>query len=134
MDRRPGAGEAASIVFKLTSNSLREGGRARHPHEAYLNVNAERFIFFGSRHITVVTGDGREFPALLSGSGGRNSSGTPKNLRSRPATALGEWLAACRAEAGDEVHATHLPDGRFLFQLVRLRATLAEAPPARPAA
>ena len=80
-----------AITFHITANNLSEGGRQRR-QEAYLNIDRVKAAFFGVRDVTVVTDDGLEFPAKLSGNAGRGGSQTPKNLRSRPARRLGEWL------------------------------------------
>ena len=107
-----------TITFHITANNLNEGGRQRR-QEAYLNIERVKAAFFGVRDITVVTDDGLEFPAKLSGNSGRRGSQTPKNLRSRPARMLGEWLIERRqACPGDQVHVKRLDNDRFLFHFV----------------
>ncbi len=107
-----------TITFHITTNNLNEGGRQR-IREAYLNIDRAKATFFGVRDITVVTEDGLEFPAKLSGNSGRRGSPTPKNLRSRPARMLGEWLIERhQARPGDQVHVARLENDRFLFRFV----------------
>ena len=108
-----------TITFHITANNLNEGGRQRR-QEAYLNIDRVKAAFFGMRDITVVTDDGLEFPAKLSGNSGRGGSQTPKNLRSRPARMLGEWLIERhQACPGDQVHVKRLDNDRFLFRFIR---------------
>ena len=112
---------APSAIFTLTSNSLNEGGRERRG-EAYLNVNRQRFEYFGCFEFKAVTDNGMRFLVRLSGSAGaRTASGqVPKNLRSIPNRALGEWLMEHhRAQPGDEVRVTRQSNGEFLFTFVR---------------
>ena len=87
------------ITFVITENNLREGGRLRDPHDAYLNVDANKAVYLGQGKILCVTDDGQEFQARASGD-------HFKNFRSRPLTALGGWIKyRCRAQPGDEIHA-----------------------------
>ena len=131
-----------TIAFHITANNLNEGGRQRR-REAYLNIDRVKAAFFSVRDITIVTDNGLEFPAKLSGNSGRRGSQTPKNLRSRPARMLGEWLIERhQARPGDQVHVKRLENDRFLFRFVRspidansednarrsLRGTLDDAP------
>ena len=107
-----------AITFHITSNNLNEGGRQRR-QEAYLNINRVKAAFFGMRDITIVTDDDLEFPAKLSGNAGRDGSQIPKNLRSRPARMLGEWLIERhQARPGDQVHVERLDNDRFLFRFI----------------
>ena len=118
-----------TIPFHITANNLNEGGRQRR-QEAYLNIDRVKAAFFGVRDITVVTDDGLEFPAKLSGNSGRRGSPTPKNLRSRPARMLGEWLIERhQARPGDQVHVKRLDDDRFLFRYVRSPIGAPSQPP-----
>jgi hypothetical protein len=125
--RTPAYDATNTIVFRLTSNNLREGGRRR-VGEAYLNVSRMSAAFFGARDIDVVTDTGLEFPAKLSGSSGAGSASTPKNLRSKPSRMLGYWLLQqCQAQPGDEVHVSAVGANRFEFRFVRRsKATLEE--------
>ncbi len=108
-----------TITFHITANNLNEGGRQRR-QEAYLNINRVKAAFFGVRDITIVTDDSLEFPAKLSGNAGHDGSQIPKNLRSRPARMLGEWLIERhQACPGDQVHVERLDNDRFLFRFVR---------------
>lgn len=87
------------IVFVLTENNLREGGRARDPLEAYLNVDSEKAAYLGDAELRCETDDGQEFAARATGD-------HFKNFRSHRAVDLGGWLKVrCRALPGDEVHA-----------------------------
>jgi hypothetical protein len=101
------------IAFVLSDNNLREGGRPRNPLETYLNVNHERAVFLGEDVFLCRTDDGEEFEARISGD-------HFKNFRSRPATAIGNWLKLrCRALPGDEVRARWITDGVLSLQYVR---------------
>ena len=118
-----------TIIFHITANNLSEGGRQRR-QEAYLNINRVKAAFFGVRDITIVTDDGLEFPAKLSGNAGRGGSQIPKNLRSRPARMLGEWLLERhQACSGDQVHVKRLDNDRFLFRFVRSPIGAPSQPP-----
>ena len=118
-----------AITFHITANNLSEGGRQRR-QEAYLNIDRVKAAFFGVRDITVVTDDGLEFPAKLSGNSGRRGSPTPKNLRSRPARMLGEWLIERhQARPGDQMHVKRLDNDRFLFRFVRSPIGAPSQPP-----
>ena len=118
-----------TITFHITANNLNEGGRQRR-QEAYLNIDRAKAAFFGVRDITVVTEDGLEFPAKLSGNSGRRGSPTPKNLRSRPARMLGEWLIGRhQACPGDQVHVKRLENDRFLFRFVHSPIGAPSQPP-----
>jgi hypothetical protein len=101
------------IVFVLSDNNLREGGRPRNPLETYLNVNHERAAFLGEDVFVCRTDDGEEFEARISGD-------HFKNFRSRPVIAIGNWLKLrCRALPGDEVRARWLSEGVLGLQYVR---------------
>lgn len=105
-----------TIIFQITASNLNEGGRRR-KGEAYLNIDRAKAAFFGVRDITIVTDDGLDFPAKLTG---RSGLQTPKNLRSRPARMLGEWLIERhQACPGDQVHVKRLDNDRFLFRFVK---------------
>jgi hypothetical protein len=92
-------GTGDGIVFVVTENNLREGGRHRDPLEAYLNVDNEKAAYLGEHPLRCVTDDGETFDARATGT-------HFKNFRSMPATAFGRWLKArCRVLPGDEVHA-----------------------------
>ena len=118
-----------TITFHVTANDLNEGGRQRR-QEAYLNIDRAKAAFFGVRDIIVVTDDGLEFPAKLSGNSGRRGSQTPKNLRSRPARMLGEWLIdRHQARPGDQVHVERLDNDRFLFRFIRNPTGAPSQPP-----
>ena len=107
---------------------MKEAGNGR--QEAYLNIDRVKASFFGVRDFTVVTDDGLEFPAKLSGNSGRRGSQTPKNLRSRPARMLGEWLIERhQACPGDQVHVKRLDNDRFLFRFVRSPIGAPSQPP-----
>lgn len=87
------------IVFVITENNLREGGRLRDPHDAYLNVDSNKAAYLGQATIECVTEEGWEFRARASGD-------HFKNFRSTPLTALGTWVKyRCKAQPGDEIHA-----------------------------
>lgn len=112
---------APSAIFTLTSNSLNEGGRERRG-EAYLNVNRQRFEYFGCLEFKAVTDNGMRFLVRLSGgAGAATASGqVPKNLRSIPNRALGEWLLHHhRAQPGDQVRVSRQSNDEFLFTFVR---------------
>ena len=118
-----------TITFHITENNLNEGGRRRRG-EAYLNMDRVKAALFGVRDIAVVTDDGLEFPARLSGNSGRRGSQTPKNLRSRPARMLGFWLVERhKARPGDQVHVKRLDNDRFLFRFVRSPIGAPSQPP-----
>lgn len=90
---------ADEVVFVLTDNNLREGGRPRDPLEVYLNVDAEKAVYLGDDPLLCVTDDGEELRMRCSGT-------HLKNFRSSPVVDLGKWLILrCRALPGDEVHA-----------------------------
>lgn len=108
-----------SAGFTLTANSLNEGGRERRG-EAYLNVNRQRFEFFGCLEFKAVTDNGMLFLVRLSGSSSSDRHGVPKNLRSIPNRSLGVWLLQHhRAQPGDEVRVTRQTNDEFLFTFVR---------------
>lgn len=98
----PLAAPLAEIVFTLTDNNLREGGRPRNPLEVYMNVDSEKAAYLGAdtaEHFSCITDDDEVFEATARGT-------HFKNFRSRPIIALGNWLLLrCRAMPGDEVHA-----------------------------
>ncbi|HXI16218.1 MAG TPA: hypothetical protein VNM48_07590 [Chloroflexota bacterium] len=108
----PDASPEGEIVFTLTDNNLREGGRPRNPLEVYMNVDSERAAFLGAdavEHFSCITDDGEAFDATARGT-------HFKNFRSRPIVALGNWLLLrCRAMPGDEVRA------RWELDQLRLR-------------
>jgi hypothetical protein len=90
---------APGIVFVITENNLREGGRLRDPLDAYLNVDSNKAAYLGQATMQCVTDEGWEFKARASGD-------HFKNFRSRPLTALGTWIKyRCKAQPGDEIHA-----------------------------
>jgi hypothetical protein len=104
----------AELVFVLTENNLHEGGRSRDPHEVCLNVNQGAAAYLGEQEFWCRTETGARFPARISGSNG-------KNFRSRPVTALGEWLIdGHHAEEGDEVHAQWV-GGELLLHFIARR-------------
>lgn len=87
------------VVFVLTDNNLREGGRPRDPLEVYLNVDGEKAAYLRDDPILCATDDGEELRMRCSGT-------KFKNFRSSPVVDLGKWLILrCRALPGDEVHA-----------------------------
>lgn len=107
---------ANGIVFVLTGNSLREGGRKRDPREVVLNVDTEKAAYLGDKPILGMTDDGQEMHLKCSGT-------KFKNLRTTPVVAIGDWLVLrCRALPGDEVHARwedDVPDGILRLDYVR---------------
>jgi len=87
------------LIFVLTENNLREGGRQRDPLEAYLNVDQAKAAYLGDDELLCHTDDGEVFVARISGT-------HFKNFRSYHATDLGRWIKfRCRALPGDEIHA-----------------------------
>lgn len=98
-DKREAAPFVEEMVFVITENNLREGGRVRDPLEAYLNVDTAKAAYLGEATFLCRTDDGTEFEARISGS-------QFKNFRSHHAVDLGRWLKVrCRAQPGDEVRA-----------------------------
>lgn len=90
---------ANGIVFVLTENNLREGGRERDPLEAYLNVDNTKAAYLGEEELLCHTDDGTVFAARASGD-------HFKNFRSHHAVDLGRWIKVrCRALPGDEIRA-----------------------------
>lgn len=113
--------QVSEIVFVLTENNLREGGRPRDPLEVCMNVDSEKAAYLGEDELTCLTDDGETFAARITGT-------HFKNFRSRPVVALGNWLKVrCRVLPGDEVHAEwgeHPTYGRVLqLRYVRKYAT-----------
>jgi hypothetical protein len=90
------------IVFVITENNLREGGRRRDVLDAYLNVDQAKAAYLGQAPFLCQTDDGGEFEVKISGT-------HFKNFRSHHAVDLGGWIKArCRAQPGDEIHARWL--------------------------
>ncbi len=112
------------IVITLTENHLAEGGRPRDPDEVYFTINSAQREWLldatgGERAFILRTPDGRKFDMLLSGNAGKHQPGSWKNLRSRPATALGRWLKRdCHACPGDRVRIRDLGNGSLLIEHV----------------
>lgn len=120
-DRRGSATVDATwgdIEWVVSQNNLREGGRARAPQEVYLNIRRRHLEYLypdGDRFsFRVKTSDGQSFEALCSG------SPDWKNLRSRPVTALGDWLLdSCHAQPGDLVRARWEADRQGSYLALR---------------
>lgn len=77
--------------FILTSNNLSERDR-KLSGEACLNVNRDRFEFFGCVEFDAVTDNGMGFFDRLSGSSSVASKQVLKNLRTVRSRALSSWL------------------------------------------
>ena len=106
---------AQGIVFVLTENNLREGGRARDPLEAYLNVDSEKALYLGEDELLCETDDGQVFAARASGD-------HFKNFRSHHAVDLGRWMKVrCRALPGDEIHAQWQDEAGRVLRLSYVR-------------
>lgn len=115
------------IMFSLTESNLDEGGRPRNPLEVCMNVDAPKAEYLGAHGgdgIPCLTDDGERIEGYISGD-------HLKNFRSRPSTALGEWLKSRRgALAGDEVYArwTEHPGYGRVLALRHVRASAVRAP------
>lgn len=110
------------IIFTLTENNLREGGRPRNPLEVCMNNDNERAAYLRAGELESFlceTDDGEVFEAYCSGD-------HFKNFRSRPATDLGKWLLGrCRAYPGDQVRACWKDD---VLRLTYVRHYVAPEP------
>ena len=120
---------AKSIILTLTDAGRHEKGRRRDPREAYFTIGRASWEFLrgenGERELTIVTWDD-QFRVLLSGNRGKERGGPPKNLRSRPATALGEWLDRNGAGPGIQVRFTRIASAVFFAEV--LESTSAQLP------
>jgi hypothetical protein len=106
---------ADGIVFVLTENNLREGGRSRDPLEAYLNVDSEKALYLGDDELLCETDDGQVFVARATGD-------HFKNFRSHHAVDLGGWIKVrCRALPGDEIHAQWANGDERVLRLAYVR-------------
>jgi hypothetical protein len=114
----PGTGGGApqgtgALLFRLTPASFREKGRPRDGLEAVLTLTKAAGQALGPRRFFALTDDGEALSLLASGrtAHARPWRG-PKNLRSKPGTALGAWLSRRGARPGDAILAGRFPPGR----------------------